>query len=137
MKLKLQLVENGHILFEIPLSPHDWARQDLEDEFKASEEDFEKLSQIFDALSHQTRLRMMKCLIEEKNRTMSFADFMKDLNLNPKLVWENSKKLEQGGLLEKTGRGKYCISQFGQSAFIMMSLALRHLIESLEEMEEF
>jgi Mn-dependent DtxR family transcriptional regulator len=79
---------------------------------------------------------MMRRLIEEENHTMSFADFMKDLNLNPKLVWENSKKLEQGGLLEKTERGKYSISQFGQTAFIMMSLALRHLMESIEETEE-
>jgi predicted transcriptional regulator len=51
-------------------------------------------------------------------------------------VWENSKKLEEGGLLEKTGRGKYSVSELGQTAFMMMSLALRHLIESLEEIEE-
>jgi len=137
MTLKLQIVENGRILFEIPLSPHDWTRQNLEEEFRATEEDFQKISKIFDALSHETRLRMMQRLIEEKDRTMSFADFMKELDLNPKLVWENSRKLEESGLLEKTGRGRYCVSEFGQTAFIMMSLALRRLIESLEEMEEF
>jgi DNA-binding transcriptional ArsR family regulator len=136
MKMRLQLVQNGHILFEVPLSPGDWTRRDLELEFKAAEENFQQLSKIFDALSHETRLKMMRRLIEEENHTMSFADFMKDLNLNPKLVWENSKKLEQGGLLEKTERGKYSISQFGQTAFIMMSLALRHLMESIEETEE-
>jgi Mn-dependent DtxR family transcriptional regulator len=59
---------------------------------------------------------------------------MKDLDLNPKIVWENSKKLEEGGLLEKTSRGKYSCSELGETAFMMMSLALRRLMETLEEM---
>lgn len=67
---------------------------------------------------------------------MSFADFMRDLSLNPKTVWENSRKLREGGFLEKTGRGKYTCSEFGQTAFMMMSLTLRRLIESVEEMND-
>ena len=137
MKLKLQLIQDGKILFEMPLSITDWQREKLENEFQATEEEFEKFSKLFDALSHETRLRMMRRLVEEENHTMSFADFMRDLNLNPKTVWENSKKLEEGGLLKKTGRGRYSCSDFGQTAFIMMSLALRRLMESLEQMEEF
>lgn len=137
MKLKLQLVGNGEILFEIPLSLLDWPREELQNEFKATEEDFQRFSKIFDALSHATRLRMMKRLMEEEDHTLNFADFMKDLNLNPKIVWENSRKLEESGFLEKTGRGKYRCSEFGQTTFIMMSLALHRLIESLKEMEEF
>jgi DNA-binding transcriptional ArsR family regulator len=136
MKLKIQLIGDGQILFDIPLSPVDWSREELETEFEDTEEDFQKLSRIFDALSHETRLRMMRKMVEREDRTISFADFMKDLDLNPKIVWENSKKLEEGGLLEKTGRGKYSVSELGQTAFMMMSLALRHLIESLEEIEE-
>jgi DNA-binding transcriptional ArsR family regulator len=135
MNLKLRLVRNGETIFEIPLSPADWPRQQLENEFKASEHSFQRFSKIFDALSHETRLRMMRRLMEEEDRTMSFADFMRDLNLNPKIVWENSRKLRDGGFLQKTARGKYSCSEFGQTAFMMMSLALRRLIESLEEME--
>ncbi len=134
--LKLRLVRNGDIIFEIPLSPAEWQREELADEFKAAEVDFERFSRMFDALSHQTRLRMMQHVVEEKTGTMSFADFMRDLDLNPKTVWENSRKLERSGLLEKTSRGKYSCSDVGQTAFMMMSLALRRLIQSLEEMEE-
>ena len=133
MKLKLQLVQDGKIVFEMPLSPVDWSKHEIEDEFKAAEDDFQMFSKIFDALSHQTRLQMMRRLVEEENRTMSFADFMRELDLNPKIVWENSRKLEECGLVEKTGRGKYSCSEFGQTAFLMMSLALHHIIESLEE----
>lgn len=136
MNLKLKLVQDGKTIFEMPLSPIDWPKGELENEFKATEDSFQKFSKIFDALSHETRLRMMRRLVEEENRTMSFADFMRDLHLNPKIVWENSRKLEESGLLEKTGRGKYSCSDFGQTAFIMMSLALRRLMMSIEDSKE-
>ena len=90
MKLKLQIVRDEEILFEIPLIPMEWSKKQLKNEFRACEEDFQRISKIFDALSNQTRLRMMSRLIEEENHTMSFGDFMRDLNnaekifLNPK-----------------------------------------------------
>jgi len=135
MKLKLRLVRDGETLFEIPLSPEDWSKRALEEQLGENDESIQKLCKIFDALSHETRLRMMSRLVEADDRTLSFADFMQDLDLNPKIVWENSRKLEEGGLLEKTSRGKYACSEFG-GTFMMMSLVLRRLIESLGETEE-
>ena len=135
MKLKLQLVRDGEVLFEMPLSPMDWRQEERKVAFQMIEDNFQKLSKLFDALSHETRLRMMMHLVEEEDRTLSFADFMHNLNLNPKIVWENSKKLKEGGLLRKTGRGRYRCSEFGQTAFMMMSLALRQLMETVEEIE--
>ncbi|MFB0502022.1 MAG: winged helix-turn-helix domain-containing protein [Candidatus Bathyarchaeia archaeon] len=137
MTLKLQLVRNGELLFEIPLSLTDWPREQLRNELEAFEADCQRLSKIFDALSHETRLRMMKRLMEEEDRTMNFVDFMRDLDLNPKTVWENVKKLREGGLLEKVERGRYRCSEAGQSGFILMSLVLRHLMEAFEETENF
>ena len=133
MTLKLRLVRDGKTLFEVPLSPEGWSKQALEEELNETGDSFKRLSQVFSALSHETRLRMMSRLVEADDRTLSFADFMQDLDLNPKIVWENSRKLEEGGLLEKTSRGKYACSEFGET-FMMMSLAMRRLIESLEEM---
>ena len=135
MHLKLQLVRDGKIILEVPLSPMDWPKDQLETEFEAFEDDFERFSNLFGALCNQTRLKMMRRLVEEEDSTMNFADFMKDLNLNPKTVWENSKKLSDGGFITKTGRGTYHCSEFGQSAFLTLSLALRRLLESLEEIE--
>ena len=135
MSLKLQLVKNDKIILEIPLSPTDWPKDELETELTAFEEEFQKFSSMFDALSNQTRLKMMRRLVQEENSTMNFADFMRDLDLNPKTVWENSKKLSDGGFLTKTGRGTYSCSEFSQSAFLTLSLALRRLLESLEEIE--
>jgi DNA-binding transcriptional ArsR family regulator len=132
LKLKLQLVRDGDVIFEMPLSPEDWRREEVESEFRVVSENFERFSRIFDALSNETRLEMMRRMLEEDDG-LSFADFMRDLNLNPKIVWENSKKLIDGGLVEKTGRGQYCCSDFGERAFVLMSVALRRLIDSFEE----
>jgi len=137
MKLKLQLVRDGEVLFEIPLSPTDWPKDQLENELEALEDDFQRFSKVFDALSQVTRLRMMKRLMEEEDRTINFADFMRDLNLNPKIVWENTRKLREGGLLEKVERGIYRCSDFGQRRFILISFAFRRLIEALEEIENY
>ena len=135
MKLKLQLVRDGQVLFEMPLSPTDWPRQQLADELEAFEEDFQRFAKIFVALSHETRFGMMRRLIEEEDRTMNFTDFMRDLELNPKIVWESAKKLREGGFVEKVERGKYRCSEVGQRRFILMSLAMRRLIQMLKEME--
>lgn len=137
MPLKLQLVRDGKIILELPLSPMDYPKEQIESEFKQFEDDFERLSNMFSALANQTRLKMMKRLIEEEDSTMNFADFMKDLDLNPKTVWENSKKLSDGGFLTKTGRGTYQCSEFGQSAFLSLSLVLRRLLESIDEIEDY
>jgi len=137
MKLKLQLVRDGEVLFEIPLSPTDWPREQLENELEAIEENFQRFSKIFDTLAHETRFRMMKRLMEEEDRTMNFTDFMRDLDLNPKIVWENTKKLTAGGFLEKVDRGKYRCSDLGERGFMLMSCAFRRLIEALEEMENY
>jgi len=132
LKLKWQLVRDGDVVFELPLSPEDWRNEEVQKEFRVVSEDFKKLSRIFDALSNETRLEMMRRMLEEESG-LSFADFMRDLNLNPKIVWENSKKLIDNGLVEKTGRGQYSCSEFGGMAFVLMSVTLRRLIDSLEE----
>ena len=137
MNLKLQLIRDGKTILEIPLSPLDWPKDQLETEFKAFKDDFQKFSSMFEALSNQTRLKMMRRLVEAEDSTMNFADFMKDLDLNPKTVWENSKKLSDGGFLTKTGRGTYTCSKFGQTTFLTLSLALRRLLESLEKLENY
>lgn len=135
MKLKLLLVRDGDVMFELPLSPEDWRRKEVEDEFRVVSEDFERFSRVFDALSNETRLEMMRMMLGQE-AGLSFADFMRGLNLNPKIVWENSRKLIDGGLVEKTGRGHYSCSEFGEKAFIMMSMALRRLMDSLKNIDD-
>ena len=136
MVLKLQIVRDDKIVFEMPLSSTDWPREKLADEVEAFEDDFQKISKMFNALANETRFMMMKQLITKENRPINFSDFMRDLDLNPKLVWENTRKLTDGGLLKKIGRGRYRCSEFGETGFIM-SLAIKRLIEIFEDFDEF
>ncbi len=131
--LKLKLFREDKVIVEVPLSILDWPKEQLETEFEAFEEDFKRFSCMFDALSNMTRIKMMRKLIAEENRTINFAGFMHDLDLNPKTVWENLRKLRDGGFLKKTSRGTYHCSEFGQSAFLILSLILRRILDSIEE----
>lgn len=131
--LKLKLLRGDKVIVEVPLSILDWPKEQLETEFEAFEEDFKRFSCMFNALSNMTRIKMMRKLIAEENRTITFAGFMHDLDLNPKTVWENLRKLRDGGFLKKTSRGTYHCSEFGQSAFLILSLILRRILDSIEE----
>jgi len=136
MKLRLLLAKDDEILFEIPLSMEDWPKEHLAQELTSFEREFDQFSKLFHALSHQTRLRMMKRLFEDEDLTLGFVDFIKDLGLNPKIVWEGTKKLREGGLLVKSGDGKYQCSELGQAEFLMLSLALRRLLQVLKQLEQ-
>ncbi len=132
MSLKLLLVRNNKILMEMPLSAEAWSRDRLHRELTSFEDEFERFTKLFDALSHQTRLRMVKRLFEEEDNTLGFTDFIKELGLNPKIVWQNTKKLCDGGLLEKGENGRYGFSTTGKAEFLMVSLVLRHIRDMFE-----
>ena len=131
--LILQLIEDERIIFKIPLSPIDWSSDELVHDLATFEANFARYSKLFTALSNETRLMMMKQLIQKKNQTINFTEFMRELNLNPKLVWENTKKLRESGLLIKVGRGRYKCSKLGENSFMIMNLAFRKLLQVLEE----
>ena len=133
MKLRLLLKSNGKVLFELPLSMGDWTRQWLERELAFSEPELERFSKLFDALSHGTRLRMMTRLLGDEDLTLGFGEFMRDLGLNPKTVWESTRKLQEGGLVVKSKDGRYRASEPGAAEFLLLSLALRRLFKAVGE----
>jgi len=132
--LKLSLMKDSDVLFEIPLCMEDWPKDRLKNELTSFETEFDQFEKLFDALSHGTRLRMMKRVFEDNDLTLGFADFVRDLNLNPKLVWEGTRKLREGGLLTKSPDGKYRCSDPAVAEFLMLSLALRRLLKAMEEL---
>ena len=50
MTLKLQLVRDGEVVFEIPLSPTDWPKEQLENELESLEDNFQRFSRIINSL---------------------------------------------------------------------------------------
>ena len=133
MKFKLRLVKDGEVLWEIPLSPEDWAHDDLEAEINNLRNKFNRYHGIFDALHNQNRVRMLCSLMENENRTMRFTDFIEALQMNPKTVRENAIRLYNAGLIETPHRGTYRISEKGQFCFIIVGFALRRMLNSMED----
>ena len=133
MKLKLLLKSNGKVLFEMPLSMEDWTKQGLERELAFSEPELERFSKLFDALSHGTRLKMMSRLLGDEDLTLGFGEFMRDLGLNPKTVWESTRKLQEGGLVVRSKDGRYRASEPGAAEFLLLSLALRQVSKAVGE----
>lgn len=133
--MRLMLIKDDSVLFEVPLSREEWTKEFLDNEMGFMEQDFQQFSKLFDALSHKNRLRMMKLLIEDEDPTMRFVEFIRDLDLNPKLVWENTRKLSESGFIEKSDNGRYRCSEFGETSFIMLNFVLRHLREMFKSVE--
>jgi predicted transcriptional regulator len=131
--LKLKLVKGDKVILEMPLSVLDWPKEQLETDLKAFEKDFEKFSNMFEALSNITRIKMLRKTLEKKDWTMNFAGYMHDLDLNPKTVWEHSKKLIDAGFLRKTSRGTFQCSECEQTTFLTLSLVLSQILDALEE----
>ncbi len=129
MAIRLILVKGDEIVMELPLSAGALSKDLLQRELDHFEEEFDRFTKLFDALSHRTRLRMVKRLFEEDDLTLGFTDFIKELGLNPKIVWQNTKKLCDGGLMKKDDDGKYSCSEAGRAEFLMISLMLRQLRE--------
>jgi DNA-binding transcriptional ArsR family regulator len=127
MTIRLLLVKDDEVLMELPLSAGALSKDRLQQELDSFEEEFDRVTKLFDALSHTTRLRMVKRLFEEEDLTLGFTDFIKELGLNPKIVWQNTKKLCDGGLMEKDEDGRYSCSEAGRAQFLMLSLMLRQL----------
>jgi DNA-binding IclR family transcriptional regulator len=76
---------------------------------------------------------MMTHLLGDEDLTLGFGEFMRDLGLNPKTVWESTRKLQEGGLVVKSKDGRYRASEPGAAEFLMLSLALRGLFKAVGE----
>jgi predicted transcriptional regulator len=126
------LVENGEVLLEVPLSARSWDRSRLEREFEDFERDLERISRLFNTFSNANRMRMMRAFFE-REKSIAFTELMRELDMNPKLIWDSTRKLTRVGLIEKDDQGRYRTTREGEAQFLMASIALRKLFELLDE----
>jgi DNA-binding HxlR family transcriptional regulator len=130
--LKLKLEENGKVLWEIPLQVHAWDRRSLRRELDEIERETSRFEATFNALANRGRIRMMRMLFRDMNRPKGFTEFMNELGMNPKIVSESTKRLSRTGLIEKSEDGKYRSTRSGEAQFLMMSVAMKRMLEILE-----
>ncbi len=132
--LKLMLVEDGKTLWEMPLDARQWDRCTLRQEFDEVEEEMDRFERLFNALANEGRMRMMRTLFDNFDRSMAFTELMNTLEMNPKIVSDSTKRLRSTGLIEKDGDGRYRPTRTGEAQFLMMSVAMRRMLEILERL---
>jgi DNA-binding HxlR family transcriptional regulator len=132
--LKLKLEEDGKVLWEIPLQARAWDRHSLRQEFDEVESDMARFEATFNALANHGRMRMMRTFFRDMERPMGFTELMNELGMNPKIVSESTKRLRSTGLIEKNENGKYKATRSGEAQFLMMSVAMRRMLEILEQL---
>jgi len=132
--LKLKLEEDGKVLWEIPLQARAWDRRSLRREFDKIERDTARFEATFNALANHGRMRMMRIFFRDTERPMGFTELMNELGMNPKIVSESTRRLRSTGLIEKNENGKYSPTRTGEAQFLMMSVAMRRMLEILEQL---
>jgi hypothetical protein len=127
------LVEDERVLLEIPLSVRNWERRKLREAFDEFENDLDRISKLFNAFSNVGRMRMMRTFFERDVDSIAFTELMNKLEMNPKLVWDSTRRLRRVGLIEKDEAGRYRPTQEGEAPFLMATIALRNLLKILDE----
>jgi predicted transcriptional regulator len=132
--LKLMLVEDDKVLWEIPLNARQWDRRSLNREFDEMEGEMARFESLFNALANRGRMRMMRSLFDTTDRSMGFTELMNELGMNPKIVSDSTKRLRRSGFIEKDDEGRYRTTRNGEAQFLMMSVAMRRMLEILEQL---
>ena len=132
--LKLMLVDDDKILWEIPLQAQQWDKKTLISELDKLELENQRFENLFNAMANRNRMRMMRTLLFQNEDSMGFTELMNILDMNPKIVSESTKRLRRTGLIEKNEEGKYRSTRQGEAQFLMMSIAMKRMFEFLEEL---
>ncbi len=132
--LKLKLEEDGKVLWEIPLQARAWDRRSLRRELDKVERDMARFEATFNALANHGRMRMMRVFFRDTGRPMGFTELMNELGMNPKIVSASTKRLRSTGFIEKNENGKYSPTRTGEAQFLMMSVAMRRMLEIMERL---
>jgi len=132
--LKLMLVDDDKIIWEIPLQARQWDRRKLRKELDNMEQENQKFEKLFNAMANRSRMRMMRTIVYQNEVPIGFTELMNRLDMNPKIVSESTKRLRITGLIEKNKDGKYKPTRQGEAQFLMMNIAMKRMLEFLEEL---
>jgi len=134
MGLKLQLVKDDRILFEMPLGIDEWDRRELEEEIDEFEEEINNVEELHDLYSNKTRIKML-CEIT-RNLDPRFTDLMEELDTNQKVIYDSLRKMMKNDLVERVERHPrnvhYRLSQLG-FASILMCAATQRVMDIIEK----
>ena len=129
MKLELQLLRDGRVLFRWPIQAAEEGVGDFAGEI--DEEDIEKLANLYSIGANERRLRVMSELMRQGE--MSFSELLK-VAMNPKLVRDCMEPLlREGMVIHERKRAPYRTSEKGAILALTMTAGVARLLDVLEE----
>ena len=134
MDLRIQLVKDGEVIFDLSLEPKDleWGR--LNHELDSLERDLTEIRVIHDVLSNETRFRMI-CEMARSSDSR-FTELMQRVDANQKIVSENLRRMVERSLVRRVERNPrevhYLLSRLGFASFVSC-LTMRRIIQELGE----
>lgn len=134
MTLKLQLVKDEKVIYEMPLEMSSWTRRRIEEELELMESQIGRVSAMHEMLSSGTRIRMLNRII--RNMDVRFSDLMDQLDANQKIVNENLQRLRSRHMINRHETNPrevhYTASRLGIASYLAMT-ALHRVIDELKE----
>ena len=132
MGLKIQLVSDNKVIYELPLSIDDWKHEALEEELDDLETDLNETLEIHDILSNETRVKLLCGNIRKIDSR--FTEFMEELDTNQKIISENLHRMMDMDLIKRIQKKPrdihYEPSELG-FASILTCLAMRKVMDEV------
>lgn len=128
----MRLVRDGRVIFESPLDVEDMQPDLVRRELEAMERELKNLSEFYDVLSNETRMRMMFEMVRTSDRR--FAELMQDLDVNQKVVRDSLRQMEKLNLVERVEHHRrnvhYVPSRLGFASFMACAMVRRIMDET-------
>lgn len=134
MTLKIQLLKDGEVVYEVPLDLEHWSMDSLRRELRELEDRFPEVAAVHDVLSNITRARMLSDLVRNSQRR--FSQLMEMLAANQKIVTENLQRMMDLDLVERVESGHRNIQYTPSSrgvAGLMSCLVMARVMDEIEK----
>ncbi|MBS7612353.1 ArsR family transcriptional regulator [Candidatus Bathyarchaeota archaeon] len=134
MGLKIQLIKNGKVVLDLPLSIEEWRPEIFQRELQNLEEDIHRIQTLHDVLSNETRIRMLCKLV----RTLDcrFSELMADLGTNQKIISDGLRRMTKMYLVRRVEKHPrdvhYNPSPLG-FASLATCLIMRRILDEIEQ----
>lgn len=133
---KIILMKDNDVLAEFPLDFKNYSREEIVSELRGALQDLSNVIEFYEALLNENRARLLMKLIEDDDFTLSFAEIIRELGLNPKLIREHAFELKKTGLIDIPMRGKYRLCPEGLMKINAMVLTMRKIFREIEKILE-
>jgi len=134
MGLKLQLLKDGKVIYQMPLTMDETEVDVVLRELGDFDEDLSRIQAFHDLFSSETRIRMLQEMV--RGFGCRFSELMEALDANQKIISENLRRMSEMRLVKRVEKHprevQYRPSPLGMASFLAC-IAMRRIMEEIEE----